>query len=306
MGGFTITYEEITPALAETYLGKNISNRHVRKGHFQALASDMTAGRWQSSHMALAFDTDGNLIDGQHRLLAIIESGVNQWMLVVRDVPKSVQEVIDAGAARSGADALKLSGRVDSNHPAVAAAARIAILWDEGHHRTVRAGINGSRKVTNSEITAWVDEQLALPPGALNITGAVGQARTWHGVNDLMSLSVSSFCMLLLGTVDEADAVEFFNNLDSMSFTGNDDPVKQLYHRLNQAKQRKEGLRISQILWYILTAWNAFREGQAGGVGELDAPFVKPSAGGGWVPTTQPRVKKKGGLTVYPLVPDPD
>jgi hypothetical protein len=306
LGGFTITWEEITPAIAEAYLGKNLSNRHIRNGHVTALASDMTAGRWQPTHMALGFDTDGNLIDGQHRLLAIIQSGVSQWMLVVREVAKSVQEVIDAGAARSGADALKLSGRVDSNHPAVAAVARTAILWDEGHHRTVRAGVNGARKVTNSEITAWVDDQLALPVGALNVTGAVGQARTWHGVNDLMPLSISSFCMLLLGSVDEADAVEFFNNLDSTSFTSNDDPIFQLYRRLNIAKMKKEGLRISQVLWYIITAWNAFRDGQAGGTGELDAAFVKPSGGGGWTATVQPRVKKKGNLTIYPLVPDPD
>jgi hypothetical protein len=257
--------------------------------------------------MALAFDTDGNLIDGQHRLLAVIESGQSQFMLVVRNVPKSVQEVIDAGAARSGADALKLSGRVDSNHPAVAAAARIAILWDEGHHRTVRAGINGSRKVTNSEITAWVDQQLALPAGALSITGAVGQARTWHGVNDLMSLSVSSFSMLMLGSMDETDAVEFFNNLDDMSFTGDDDPICQLYRRLNISKMKKEGLRISEVLWYVFTAWNAYREGRIlGTAGELDAPFVKKVAGGGWTATTQPKTRVKGGVTIYPLVPDPD
>ena len=110
----------------------------------------------------------------------------------------------------------------------------------------------------------------------------------------------------MLGSVDEADAVEFFNNLDTMSFTGNDDPVFQLYRRLNIAKTKKEALRISQVLWYVFTAWNAFRDGQAGGTGELDAPFVKQVAGGGWSATNQPRTRVRGGLTVYALVPDPN
>ena len=294
-----ITLEFIDPVLAEVYLGKNFSNRHLRPGHYKALASDMTGGRWQQTHMAIAFDTDGNLIDSQHRMHAVIESGIGQWFIVVRNVPKAVQEVIDAGAARSAADALKLSNRVDKNHPAVAAAARIAILWGEGHHRMVRPNVNGSRKVTNSEITSWVDDQLTIPAGGLSLMGAVAEAVKWHQVNSLMSLSVSSFAFMLLGGVDYNAALDFFNNLDDLNFTGDDDPIKQLYLRLNDAKAKKEGLRVSQYLWFVVTAWNAFRDGVP-----LADPFVRYLSGGS-VKSYNPKEKVKGGVKIVPLVPDP-
>lgn len=298
-----ITMEFITPDQAEMYLAKNISNRHLRPGHYKALASDMTAGRWQESHMGLAFDTDGNLIDGQHRLHAIIESDEPQWMIVVRNVPKAVQEVIDAGAARSAADALKLSNRVDSNHPAVAAAARIAILWSEDHHRTVRKNTNGARKVTNSEITEWVDEQIAIDlAGQTSVLTTVPEAAKWRTVSSLMSLSVTSFVFLLFSDIDEDsydNALTFFTNLDDLNFTGTDDPVRQLYLRLNDAKSTKESMRISEVLWFVITAWNAFRAGTP-----LADPFVTISATGK-VTSRSPKPKKVKGIVVYPRVPDP-
>ena len=172
------------------------------------------------------------------------------------------------------------------------------------HHRVVRPGVNGARKVTNAEITSWVDVQLALPSNALDITKAVDIASKWHQVNHLMSLSVSSFLMLLLGSIDDTAAVDFFNALDGLNFQGEDDPIKQLYQRLNTAKETKEGLRISQVLWFVLTAWNAYRDGQNGGSGLLDHPFVKTTAAGRYVPQN-PKARRTKKGTIYPTVPDP-
>jgi hypothetical protein len=299
-----ITVEKISPRRAQEYLGYNISNRNLRTGHVDALARDIAAGHWQLTHMPLAFDTDGNLIDGQHRLHAIIKSETPLNMIVVRGVQKSVQEVIDAGAARSGADALKLSGRVEVNHPAVAAVARTAILWNEGHHRIVRPGVNGSRKVTNSEITEWVDWQNALPDNALTVTAAVGMARLWHNeVTNLVPLSVVAFAFLLLGSVDLDDANSFFTSLDKLEFgEGQDDPLRQLYQRENLARIDKEGLRISQHLYYIVTAWNAYRtrddEGNCEGV-----KFVTSPASGKQKPVKL-RIRTVAGVTQYPVVPE--
>jgi hypothetical protein len=295
--GLDITVELITPRRAQEYLGFNISNRNLRSGHIDALARDITADHWQLTHMPLAFDMDGNLIDGQHRLHAILKAGTPQPMIVVRGVHKSVQEVIDAGAARSGADALKLSGRVDVNHPAVAAVARTAILWEEGHHRVVRPGVNGSRKVTNSEITAWVDEQNALPEDGVNVINAVSMSRMWHHeVTNLIPLSVVAFAFLILGNVDIDDATNFFTSLDKLEFgEGNEDPLRQLYQRENLAQRDREGLRISQHLYYIMTAWNAYRGGEG-------VKFVTSPSSGKQKPV-RPRIVTKGGVTQYPMVP---
>jgi hypothetical protein len=61
---------EITPAMAREWLEKNIeNNRGVGAQVVDAYARDMLAGKWYIPGDPIRFDEDGNLIDGQHRLV---------------------------------------------------------------------------------------------------------------------------------------------------------------------------------------------------------------------------------------------
>ncbi len=42
----------------------------------------MREGHWDTTHQGIAIASDGTLVDGQHRLLAIVESGVTVRMNV--------------------------------------------------------------------------------------------------------------------------------------------------------------------------------------------------------------------------------
>lgn len=77
---------KITPELAEAMLGKNHSNRRLRKQAVLMYAKDMKEGRWELTHQGIAFDKNGDLVDGQHRLKAIVDSGVTVRMLVTHGV----------------------------------------------------------------------------------------------------------------------------------------------------------------------------------------------------------------------------
>ena len=72
----TFTIDTVTPAIATRWLGLNTNNRHPRITDVRALAADMRGGRWQQNSETIKFGTDGRLIDGQHRLMAIELSGV--------------------------------------------------------------------------------------------------------------------------------------------------------------------------------------------------------------------------------------
>ena len=65
------------------------------------MADDMRAGRFVVTHQAIAFDAKGNLIDGQHRLRAVIMSGVTVTMQVAFDCEIGVGAPIDIGIRRS-------------------------------------------------------------------------------------------------------------------------------------------------------------------------------------------------------------
>lgn len=65
---------DVSPTLAQEWLKKNVFNRVLSKNVVSKYAYDMKNNDWTLTHQGIAFDTDGNLADGQHRLQAVIES----------------------------------------------------------------------------------------------------------------------------------------------------------------------------------------------------------------------------------------
>lgn len=88
-----MTYEEIvvTPEIAGEWLKRNTKNARTVKRHKVAqYAKTMRDGYWKNNGEAIVFDEDGYLKNGQHRLCAIVESGVTCKMLVVRGVDRNI------------------------------------------------------------------------------------------------------------------------------------------------------------------------------------------------------------------------
>jgi hypothetical protein len=104
--------ETITPHIAELYLKFNNNNRPLRKAHIKELASDIIGGNWQVTHQGIAFDTTGRLIDGQHRLHAIILAGVPIQISVTRGCSASSFSILDRGSSRSASDILGWPKRI--------------------------------------------------------------------------------------------------------------------------------------------------------------------------------------------------
>ena len=99
----------ITPEMAQAYLAKNTNNRRIRPTAVDRYACDMRAGKWDLTHQGLAFNCDGTLLDGQHRLAAIVEAGVPVTMMVTTGVSNLAQRNMDSLIIRKPADALSLS-----------------------------------------------------------------------------------------------------------------------------------------------------------------------------------------------------
>ncbi len=102
------TIEVIGPQEALKILARTRENRPIRRGWVAALADLIKRGKWRTTHQGIAIDLDGYLIDGQHRLLAIIESGKSVGVAVTRGLDKSAYHDIDCGLSRTTGDRLKL------------------------------------------------------------------------------------------------------------------------------------------------------------------------------------------------------
>lgn len=100
--------ELITPDMAREYLSVNKNNRSLRSDKVDTFARDMENGRWELSHQGIAFAESGELIDGQHRLHAILRANVPVQMMVTRGIPAASMQIIDRGDSRTVHDVLTI------------------------------------------------------------------------------------------------------------------------------------------------------------------------------------------------------
>lgn len=93
----------VTPSLAREWLKKNTKNRAIRPSHVETLRQSFERGEQVTTHQGIAFDTDGILIDGQHRLsaIALMHEGFSFLMLVTWGLDREkVFAVVDATQAK--------------------------------------------------------------------------------------------------------------------------------------------------------------------------------------------------------------
>lgn len=131
-----LSYRLITPEFAaEVLREKNRNNRKIRQQRVNQYARDILRGDWELSSQGIAFDEDGYLLDGQHRLAAIVKANVAVYMPVAENVPRSAGAIIDMGQKRTAAQALKLtySNEVEKflSDPSILAGIRKIILMHD-------------------------------------------------------------------------------------------------------------------------------------------------------------------------------
>lgn len=120
--------QSITPTAAAEYLKQQPEHqRPLNERRVEAFVKEMLAGNWMATHQGIAFDEQGHLIDGQHRLHAVVRANVTVRMQVSYDVPAASFAKIDAGAVRTNADLYVISG--GTGHPTlIMASARAMII----------------------------------------------------------------------------------------------------------------------------------------------------------------------------------
>mgnify|MGYP001086833999 CR=1 FL=1 len=103
----------VTPEQAKTILLRsNYDNRKIRKSVVSKYAKSMRDGDWKMSPEPIAFSKSGRLINGQHRLTAVVESGVPCSFFFAYGFEEDVFDVLDRGAGRSISDALGINRKL--------------------------------------------------------------------------------------------------------------------------------------------------------------------------------------------------
>lgn len=238
--------ELVKPATAEEWLGKNQVNRRVRDRLVSAYARDMAAGKWHLSGEAIKFSKAGQLLDGQHRLHAVVRADVAVWMLVVRGLAEDTQQVMDSGAGRTAGDALRLRG--EPNYSTLAAGARLALQYQSGRI------VSDNAKLTHTEIIDFIDENA-------DMRYAVELAGSWRNAIDV-PVSVLVLAIWRLYRVNAESCLAFFSQLANKTNLRSGDPILALINRLAEVRRSNRRLDRADFLSLIFRAWNYWRTGR--------------------------------------------
>lgn len=250
----SIEYEriEVTPAMAKKWLREcNVHNRRMRADNVEAMARDIVEGKWQENGDTIRFAEDGALLDGQHRLAAVLEANTSIMMLIVTGLPNRSQDTIDGGARRSLGDVLLLQGESDVN--VLAAVLRRSLTYVQNPHHHAR-GFNRAQVHTVAECLDFLrlhpELRAYVKAGRLNGTAAFIPAATM------------AFCHWQFAMIDESDASEFMHRLASGAGVPEGDPILQMRERARQMARSTSRAPSWHYTALIIKAWNAWRLGQ--------------------------------------------
>lgn len=242
---------DVTPELAEHWLKQcnTINFRSISKERVNRYADEMSRDCWDENGVPIIFNAEQQLLDGQHRLSAVVKSGKTIKMLVVTGV-QSGCKTIDRGMGRTIGQWCKSEGITNGN--AVASITRMVGLHDKNRWSSV----NYKDGWGDSEVFEYIEE---------NSESLSECAR-------MASTAKSIIAKSILGTIlhvgcnrgnpyDYEEAVWFVEKLKTGESLRGTDPVFHLRNRLVSATHKSS---CSALMKRALTtlAWNKTIQGE--------------------------------------------
>jgi hypothetical protein len=228
----------LTPDLAKKLLEANTGNRPVNKSLLAMLCAAIEGGRWKYNGESIIISNTGRLIDGQHRCMAVVATGIAVEVVIVNDVEDDVFATIDSGAKRTGSDILSIEGVKNATHVAAA----LAIV-----DRVKRRNATIERSAAGSAVLGL----LAAYPKIVHSVAFIGS-------QSVLCVPSSMLAALhyIFAEVDQAAADDFMSALRTGVVPLPADPMRLLMSRLLQNASAKAKLSKTELAALIVKTWN--------------------------------------------------
>lgn len=244
----------VTQRLALAMLSLNFGNRRISRAWLQRLKRIVERGRFLLVHQAGAFDTNGYLRDGQHRLLAVAETGIAVDMPFAFGVHPSAFAAMDVGMRRSGAQSLELDGIKNSNH--VQAVLRL-------RHRVAKE--TKGEKLDDQGV--YIQGLEACQTNDLLQTAIVAGFRL-HALS-AVSASAFAYWQIAMQSPERDRLGKFWDQLVEGYELDRGNPLLEarrlLSNARNASKKPHQQLQQTLSVVWIIWAWNEWTAGKTGG-----------------------------------------
>jgi hypothetical protein len=257
-----LSVETITPEEARViqHEAEGVTQRNLMTTHVHRLAHAIRSGQWLLTHQAIAFDTTGRLVDGQHRIAAIVEANMPVEVVVAREVDPRAFQVIDTGRNRSSGHVLQIAGIPSAI--VVSSAIKALMKYDE----TVGSRRSWQRldlTITNEDVV-----EFAITPRGVLLRGQQSTADYMLSGVGRVGARVSVMVGLTLireatGGEHDAQITEFVEKVAQGSMLPVNSPILAYRRWLtNQYPQYAHHERGYAALIALLKTWQDFTEGR--------------------------------------------
>ena len=251
----------VTPELAQDWLDTNVINRPSDPKHVAEFEHFLRTNQFKATGEPIqfvGFFDQGNhmLANGQHRLQAIVNTGISAVMVVVQGVSKDAQLVMDTGKVRKFWEILHTERSV-TNASAVSTVVRLAHAYENNELHTLGTG-GGQRRVNNIELLKWFDTHPACKDAQV-LGERIGKASGFSG-------PAVAVAIMIFDDIDMTASTIFFEHLESGANLPRGDSIlaarRWIADILLQARRRGQSARprpADQIA-VLIKAWNCRQE----------------------------------------------
>lgn len=250
----TAKFEIITPIDANNLLAKNKQNRPLDARRVVRYCREITLNRWAINGDTIKVDTEGELLDGQHRLEALVRSGVPLECLIVRGLNKEVFSTIDVGKTRSGGDVLAIKGFQYASH--LSAAARHVFIFRNASENASGIPKANGRVITSTDILDIIERN----PGLVEMSGDF--CRRFRKLSKIIGYGSGMALNYLFTEKDATLAAEYMWGLESGANLDSNSITYQVREKLLSLVGTKHTyFETGFKLAIIIKGWNLMRDG---------------------------------------------
>lgn len=249
MSKITTIVECITPLFAQHLLSNNTRNRKISDKRVANYVTLINEGEFKFNHQGIAIDENGVLLDGQHRLTAIVKSGKSVNMLVTRGLPPEVMDTIDRSDKRTYAQTLQLDGH--KNATLISSIKRFAVAYKSK---------NGN--ITSNDTIKVLDYQLKAEPNDGYDYAAELACKMGSRFPLVPRSDYAAFIYLALNHVgcNEEKVFDFLEKISKGTNLESDDPCFAFRQFYTQGKNIKVS-RLEYRIVILIQAWNYYITG---------------------------------------------
>lgn len=263
-GGVEVRLVLVGPDQASAWLARNTKNRNFSERTCAGYVRDISADDWPFTGDPVRIAEDGTLLDGQHRLEAIVRTGMAVYMLVITNMSEETQRYMDGGRKRTAADQLAIDKI--PNFSTVSAIAKLMILWNPNDFWDSGSGcqiVRSSRVPSVPEVLEFVEQHPSIHDATK--AGLLVQSSVPGAKGSVMGAAYMR-AVTLPGPDPVFEAAGWFHKLATGVDLSDGHPLLALRRSIARAHggdKSSGGNRQAPLLFKVIRAWNATRDGES-------------------------------------------